>query len=150
MTAVLGLWLFTAPMGLYLALTATSAWSLRPLLWGATWLGVVASHFWYGVRFAQGLCWCVAVLERAIDFAPVRCSEEGKGSGGCAGEGLPPAGRENENFVALVEASENVRGAQHCPALVGDSAEQRHDALFRGRVKSGRRLVEKEDIAFLL
>ena len=56
MTAVLGLWLFTAPMGLYLVLTAASAWSLRPLLWGATWLGVVASHFWYGVRFAQGLC----------------------------------------------------------------------------------------------
>ena len=56
LTAVLGLWLFTAPMGLYAVLTALSAWALNPFLWGATWLGVVASHLWYGVRFAQGLC----------------------------------------------------------------------------------------------
>ena len=56
MTAVLGLWLLSLPMALYAAVTLLSAWALNPLLWGVTWLGVVASHLWYGVRFAQGLC----------------------------------------------------------------------------------------------
>lgn len=56
MTAVLGLWLFSLPMVLYVAATVVSAFAFNPLLWGVTWLGVVASHLWYGVRFMQGLC----------------------------------------------------------------------------------------------
>lgn len=39
----------------YAALTFISSFSFRPLLWLVTWLGVVATHFVYGVRFAQGL-----------------------------------------------------------------------------------------------
>lgn len=56
MTAVFGLWLFSLPMALYAVVTLLGAFAFNPLLWGVTWLGVVASHLWYGVRFVQGLC----------------------------------------------------------------------------------------------
>lgn len=39
----------------YVGLTLVTTASPRPLLWLATWLGVVATHLVYGVRFAQGL-----------------------------------------------------------------------------------------------
>ncbi len=39
----------------YAAITFVSAFSFRPLLWLVTWLGVMATHLVYGVRFAQGL-----------------------------------------------------------------------------------------------
>lgn len=56
MTAVLGLWLLSLPMAFYAVVTLLSAFSPNLLMWGVTWLGVVASHLWYGVRFVQGLC----------------------------------------------------------------------------------------------
>lgn len=56
MTAVLGLWLLSLPMAFYAVVTLLSAFSPNPLMWGVTWLGVVASHLWYGVCFVQGLC----------------------------------------------------------------------------------------------
>ena len=44
-----------APGALYLALAALSAFSLNPLSWFLTLLGIVCTHFVYGVRFVQGL-----------------------------------------------------------------------------------------------
>ncbi len=46
----------SAPMALYLLATGVTTFALNPALWGLTWLGVVASHLCYGVRFVQGLC----------------------------------------------------------------------------------------------
>jgi glycosyltransferase involved in cell wall biosynthesis len=40
----------------YLAVTLLATMHYRPLLWLATWLGVMATHIVYGVRFLQGLC----------------------------------------------------------------------------------------------
>ncbi len=46
----------SAPMALYLLATGVTTFAFNPALWGLTWLGVVASHLCYGVRFVQGLC----------------------------------------------------------------------------------------------
>ena len=46
---------YLALLAVYGALTLLSACSLHPLLWLVTWLGVIATHVVYGVRFAQGL-----------------------------------------------------------------------------------------------
>ncbi|MDD4101641.1 MAG: glycosyltransferase [Kiritimatiellae bacterium] len=51
-------WLRNAYIGalmFYATVTFVSSFSLRPLLWLVTWLGVMATHIVYGVRFAQGL-----------------------------------------------------------------------------------------------
>jgi len=40
---------------LYLALTALSAFHIRPRTWLLTWLGVISTHLVYGIRFLQGL-----------------------------------------------------------------------------------------------
>ncbi len=51
-------WLKTAYLGIilcYASVTFISAFSVRPLLWIVTWLGVVATHLVYGVRFGQGI-----------------------------------------------------------------------------------------------
>ncbi len=42
-------------LALYGALTLLSACSRHPGLWLVTWLGIIATHIVYGVRFAQGL-----------------------------------------------------------------------------------------------
>lgn len=43
-------------VGFYLLVTFLSSWSpLHPVLWLATWLGVIATHVFYGIRFAQGI-----------------------------------------------------------------------------------------------
>ncbi len=47
---------YAGVMGFYAAVTFISAFSRNPFMWIATWLGVVASHLWYGVKFVQGLC----------------------------------------------------------------------------------------------
>ena len=48
--------LYLGCVALYLALTALfSASPFHPLLWLTTWLGVIATHLVYGIRFAQGL-----------------------------------------------------------------------------------------------
>ena len=44
------------PLGVYLFLVLCSSFSLRPLSWLATALGIVASHVWYGIQFFRGLC----------------------------------------------------------------------------------------------
>lgn len=54
--AVAALWLFAAPMALYVLLTGLSSFSWNPVKWLLTWLGVFTSHVWYGLRFMQGLC----------------------------------------------------------------------------------------------
>lgn len=54
-----GAWALAAaalPMAIYALLTLAGSFSPNPLMWAATWLGVVASHLWYGLRFACGLC----------------------------------------------------------------------------------------------
>ncbi len=54
-----GAWSLAAaalPMAVYALLTLASSFSFNPFMWIATWLGVVASHLWYGLRFACGLC----------------------------------------------------------------------------------------------
>ena len=49
-------WCYIGVTGLYAAATFLSSFSLNPFMWLLTWLGVVASHLWYGIRFMQGLC----------------------------------------------------------------------------------------------
>lgn len=49
-------WGYIGVTGFYAAVTLLSAFCLNPFMWLFTWLGVVASHIWYGIRFMQGLC----------------------------------------------------------------------------------------------
>ena len=49
-------WTYVGVTGFYAGVTLLSSFSLNPFLWLFTWLGVMASHLWYGVRFLQGLC----------------------------------------------------------------------------------------------
>ena len=46
---------YLAALAFYGALTLLSAFSPNPVLWLVTWIGVIATHVVYGVRFAQGL-----------------------------------------------------------------------------------------------
>ena len=46
---------YLTALACYGVLTLLSTASLSPKLWLATWLGVIATHLVYGVRFAQGL-----------------------------------------------------------------------------------------------
>jgi len=48
--------LVAAPLVFYVVLTALSSFSLNPVKWALTWLGVFSSHVWYGVQFARGIC----------------------------------------------------------------------------------------------
>ncbi|MEI7945651.1 MAG: glycosyltransferase [bacterium] len=51
-------WLFTTYFGvlaLYGIITLVSSFSLSPALWFMTWLGVMATHIVYGIRFLMGL-----------------------------------------------------------------------------------------------
>lgn len=45
-----------SPFMFYAAATVLSTFSLNPLKWIVTELGVVLSHLWYGVQFLRGLC----------------------------------------------------------------------------------------------
>ena len=45
-----------APLVFYAVLTLASTFSLNPLRWAVTELGVVLSHVWYGIQFLRGLC----------------------------------------------------------------------------------------------
>ena len=45
-----------APLVFYAVLTLASTFSLNPLRWAVTELGVVLSHIWYGIQFLRGLC----------------------------------------------------------------------------------------------
>lgn len=47
---------YVCGLGLYAGATFLASFSLNPSMWLLTWLGVVASHLWYGIRFLQGLC----------------------------------------------------------------------------------------------
>ena len=49
-------WGYIGVIGLYAVATFLSSFSLNPFMWLFTWLGVVTSHIWYGIRFMQGLC----------------------------------------------------------------------------------------------
>lgn len=45
----------SVPLALYAALAAVTTFSLNPLVWLLTFVGVVVTHLTYGVRFVQGL-----------------------------------------------------------------------------------------------
>ena len=47
---------YAAGVAVYLAVTLLATIHYRPLLWLVTWLGVMATHVVYGIRFLQGLC----------------------------------------------------------------------------------------------
>ena len=47
---------YKAGLLVYLAVTLLASFHYRPLRWLVTWLGVMATHVVYGVRFLQGLC----------------------------------------------------------------------------------------------
>ena len=49
-------WTYIGVTGFYALITLLSSFSINPFMWLFTWLGVVTSHLWYGVRFVQGLC----------------------------------------------------------------------------------------------
>ena len=48
-------WLWP-PYALYALLVLATTFSFNPVNWILTAVGVVESHVWYGIRFAQGLC----------------------------------------------------------------------------------------------
>ena len=45
-----------SPLIFYASLTALTTFSLNPLRWIVTELGVFLSHVWYGIQFMRGLC----------------------------------------------------------------------------------------------
>ncbi|MCR5414540.1 MAG: glycosyltransferase [Kiritimatiellae bacterium] len=47
---------FLLPLPLYFLIVFLATFSLNPVTWLLTALGVFLSHVWYGVRFIQGLC----------------------------------------------------------------------------------------------
>ena len=47
---------YAAGVALYGVITLLATVHYRLLLWLVTWLGVMATHFVYGIRFLQGLC----------------------------------------------------------------------------------------------
>ena len=47
---------YSAGVGLYAAITLLATAHARPLVWLATWVGVMLTHIVYGARFLQGLC----------------------------------------------------------------------------------------------
>ncbi len=50
------LWyLYTGVLALYLIITLFSSFSFKPLMWITVWLGVIATHMIYGIRFMQGV-----------------------------------------------------------------------------------------------
>lgn len=49
-------WTYVGVTGFYALVTLLSSFSFNPFMWLFTWLGVVTSHLWYGIRFIQGLC----------------------------------------------------------------------------------------------
>ena len=56
-------WTYIGVTGFYAAVTLVSSFALNPAMWLVTWLGVVASHIWYGIRFVCGLCAAKAPCE---------------------------------------------------------------------------------------
>jgi len=46
---------YLAALAFHGLVTLLSAFDTRPLMWLATWLGVIATHVVYGIRFLQGL-----------------------------------------------------------------------------------------------
>lgn len=57
-------WIYAACCGLYLLLTLFSSFSFNPIMWVATWLGVIATHFAYGINFAYG--WFAPGMETEV------------------------------------------------------------------------------------
>jgi glycosyltransferase involved in cell wall biosynthesis len=47
---------YAAGVSVYLGVTLLATLHYRPFVWLLTWLGVMATHLVYGVRFLQGLC----------------------------------------------------------------------------------------------
>ena len=56
-------WTYFGMTGFYAAVTLVFSFALNPAMWLVTWLGVVASHVWYGIRFVCGLCAAKAPCE---------------------------------------------------------------------------------------
>jgi len=48
-------WFYSGAVTLYLIITFIASFSMRPSLWIVTWLGVIATHIVYGVRFLTGI-----------------------------------------------------------------------------------------------
>jgi glycosyltransferase involved in cell wall biosynthesis len=48
-------WTYCGAVTFYLLITFISSFSLRPRMWIVTWLGVMATHIVYGVRFLIGI-----------------------------------------------------------------------------------------------
>ena len=56
-------WTYFGVTGFYAAATLVTSFAFNPAMWLVTWLGVVASHVWYGIRFVCGLCAAKAPCE---------------------------------------------------------------------------------------
>jgi hypothetical protein len=48
--------ILASPFFFYLAATAITTFSLNPVKWIITEVGVFLSHVWYGIQFMRGLC----------------------------------------------------------------------------------------------
>lgn len=84
---VAGLWqnslfgaVYLGGLALYAGITLLSSVSFSPLDWVITWIGVMATHFWYGVRFVLGLLsWRMPCEVAAFDHGPIGASDIKKG-----------------------------------------------------------------------
>ena len=56
-------WAYFGVTGFYALATLLASFALNPAMWLMTWLGVAASHIWYGIRFVCGLCAAKAPCE---------------------------------------------------------------------------------------
>lgn len=57
-------WAYAICCGIYLLLTLISSFSFNFLMWIVTWLGVIATHFAYGINFAYG--WFAPGMETKV------------------------------------------------------------------------------------
>ena len=56
-------WAYFGVTGFYALATLLASFAINPAMWLMTWLGVVTSHIWYGIRFVCGLCAAKAPCE---------------------------------------------------------------------------------------
>ena len=56
-------WAYFGVTGFYALASLATSFAFNPAMWLMTWLGVVTSHIWYGIRFVCGLCAAKAPCE---------------------------------------------------------------------------------------
>ena len=56
-------WAYFGTVGFYALATLLTSFTFNLAMWLTTWVGVVATHIWYGIRFVCGICAAKAPCE---------------------------------------------------------------------------------------